>query len=410
MSNERTTQLRELFPSEVVAGDVLPISDVSEITAPSGETKKITAAGLAQYVAMTGYVNARAPYQAFQSANGLSFSEGVIPAGDSNQYCYGKIPQLGSEFSLFTRGYMPQHTTESTARILFGVGDTFCPVMAATTHSNTAFVGIVNDDLIGYAKDNSAIETSVILPNFFSTYTDGPFFVGITKSTGGTLRLFVNGIPYTASWNGSVNPVNCNTVTMGNGTFLVPNVNVNIYDGQVFNKELSDAEVEELFYGGPNRTYPSLIASYASDNLNDVPSLWLDSAGDNHLLLPTSGAMASNPNKKFTLSFYATESCYLGNGTARDVLPPRYTLTSCIVETPGKPLLSIGTSNAVAPVSASGTGSWRDNRVAFTSASYGVNPLCIGVLGVAHISQSIYVCFSGSATPCTISFDGYTRN
>lgn len=114
---------------------------------------------------------------------------------------------------------------------------------------------------------------------------------------------------------------------------------------------------------------------------------------------------------RFTLTFPFDHSGYiLDSSGSSDVLPPNYVLTTAVLKTSGKPLISIGTSeNDPVPYS-SVTGSWNDNRVYPTSCSYDVNYLEISNYGAVHSSRSIWIEFySGSSCPCTLSLDGFVR-
>ena len=195
---------------------------------------------------------------------------------------------------------------------------------------------------------------------------------------------------------------------MGNGNLTLPNIDCTIYEAHVFNKSLSENEVNSIFYNGVTNSNPKLIASYTSVNLNPGPTQWLDSKGSRHILLPISGARASNPDKEFSLRFRNDgTSGYLGNGTKRDILPDNYVLTDAFMYSTGSPLLSIGSSASVAGPGDLGIYSWNNNRVPLTNAVYSRNNLGLIDLGVAHTDKSIYVFYSASAAPCTFSFEGY---
>ena len=115
------------------------------------------------------------------------------------------------------------------------------------------------------------------------------------------------------------------------------------------------------------------------------------------------------PGSRFTLTFRINTSQLLMSGSSSDVLPANYVLTTAVLESSQRPLISIGTSNNTPPVSASITGSWTDNRVYITSCSYDVNYLEVSNYGAVHHQRSIWVQFhNGTDCPCTLSFDGYT--
>jgi|SanBayMetagenome_1026888.scaffolds.fasta_scaffold08216_2 hypothetical protein len=410
MANQKTTELRRLLSNEAAAGDLIPIVDVSELTiAPTGETKAITAQDFAGWMLSSGILDLQTPYQSGQTSNGLYFSSATTPNGDKNLYCYTPFPALGTNFSIFVRGFVPSTRPvdpSSIHRVLFGAGTSYDSVGET---ADSAYIAVVNDDLVGYVSDGTSTSQAVVT-NFFINNKDRVFGACLTKNSSGDVKLIVNG-EYIASSSGGPTTINSSHIVMGNGQATETNLECTIYEAQVFNAALTATGSAQLFFGGSNYSHPNLIASYTPENLFAGPTQWLDSKGNRHLLLPTEGARATNPTKKFILNFYTTGSCYLGNGEKRDVLPEKYFLTSCVVESSLKPLISIGSSASMSPVSASGTGSWWDNRVPFTSASYGVNPLGLLALGAGHLDRSLYVAYSGSLTeaPCTFSFEGYIR-
>lgn len=410
MSNQKITSLRRLLSNEIASGDLLPIVDVSDlVVSPTGETKATTAQSLASWMVSSGLIDLQMPYQANQTSNGLYFDSSVTPNGDENLYCYTPFLPVGTNFSLYVKAFVPSTRPVdpgATNRVLFGVGPSFSSVGGAL---DSAYIGVVQNDLVGYIADGAS-STQITVTDFFLNNSDRVFGACLTKDSSGFVKLIVNG-EYVASGSGAPSFVGNSYLVMGNGLPTDTNLECTIYEAQVFNTALSITGSKQLFYGGSNNSHPNLVVSYTSENLNPGPTQWLDSKGFNHLLIPISGARATNPNKKFTLSFYTTASGYLGNGTKRDILPSNYFLTSCVVESSDKPLIAVGSSASISPISASGTGSWWDNRVAFTSASYGVNSLGILALGAGHADKSLYVAYSGSITnaPCTFSFDGFIR-
>jgi hypothetical protein len=407
MSNQKTSRLRRLTSAEFALGDRVPVVDVSEETSPSGETKYTTMADIGTYVASGGFVNWALPYQGYQYANGLAFDQSITPASDS-QRAFGNIEAVGSSFSIFVHGYVDSGLDETVVakRSIFGVGPTTSPTVG--TQNNVAYVGITENHLFALVRNSVGAQAYIQYSNFFTTNTQRSFVAGVTKNDLDNVTLYVNGVAYaSSSLTGSVENTK---VVMGNGS-NEKNIKCTIYDAHILNRNLSAGEVTNLFYKGIDTTETSLIASYNGNTLNGGPTQWLDAVGSNHILLPTVGAHATNPGKRFILSFPTSgTSQYLGDGTQRDVLPAKYVLTSCIVESDGKPLLSVGSNSATSSVSSSGIGSYDDNRVALVSASYGVNPVGLLALGSAHADRSIYVYFSASAAPCTFSFDGYIRN
>jgi hypothetical protein len=408
MLNERNTQLRRLTELELVPGDLIPVVDKNSPTSPTGETKYITALDLANYIIENDLINLSTGDRGLQTANGLSFDEGHI-AITNNDRCYGGMINLGRTYSLFVKGYISPDMANVTndLRVLFGVGDS--PSMANS--SNSAYIGIqlnggVND-LVVYVQGSVVIT----YPGYFSNSSVNyrAFYLGLTKDLSGLVTLYINGEAY-ASAAAPTTPINSSYVTMGNGRTNDYNVKTVIYEGHVYNYALNANQVDDLFYRGVDTNDTGLVASYNSVTLNAGPSQWLDSIGSNHLLLPTTGALATGPSKRFVLSFYAAASGYLGDGSVRDILPERYVLTSCVLESSGKPLVSIGSSPTPSYPGSSGTGSFWDNRVSIVSASYGVNPLKLVPLGIAHKDRTIYVEFYSGAAPCSITFDGYIRD
>jgi len=404
MSNQKISQLRELEFNKVVSGDLLPIVDRNEITSAQGETKAITAGDFVQYIISGGFLEICTPVHGFQTANGLVFDQKVTASSDLNLRCYSDFPAVGTEFSLMLRAVVPNTiVTQSGARTLFGVGTNPQNVVAS---GHSAYVGIEGVDLIGFTDDGITTKKIPFL-NFFENYTDRPFEVVLTRDVTGSLSLFLNST-LVGKLYGATTAISSSYVVMGNGNLTLPNIDCTIYEAHVFNKSLSENEVNSIFYNGVTNSNAKLIASYTSVNLNPGPTQWLDSKGSRHLLLPISGARASNPDKEFSLRFRSDgTSGYLGNGTKRDILPDNYVLTDAFVYSTGSPLLSIGSSASVAGPGDLGIYSWNNNRVPLTNAVYSRNNLSLIDLGVAHTDKSIYVFYSASAAPCTFSFEGY---
>ena len=123
----------------------------------------------------------------------------------------------------------------------------------------------------------------------------------------------------------------------------------------------------------------------------------------------------ASAGSRFTLQ-YTTSTSSWWSGNAGDVLPDGYVITSIVVETTDSPIVSIGTSMIPPSVGSSITGSWYDNRVYPTSASYsGKNYLEVYNYGAVHHLRSVYVQFyntSGVAITdgslCTFTIDGFT--
>lgn len=405
MSNQKTTQLRRISGSQLVFGDLIPLVDISENTSPTGETKGIYAGELAQYIISGGLLNIELPVHAYQTSNGLSFDQSITPASNVNLRCYAPFQQIGTRFSLMVRGFIPSTiTTQTNPRVIFGVGSSEDDV---TTGGQSVFIGVEGDDLIGYT-DDGITPKKIVFSNFVSNYSDSVFEAVLTRNNTGHMNLFINTTKVGVGLSGVGSAITSSVITMGNGDLTLPNLECTIYEAHVFNAALSQAQVNTLFYGGVKNSDANLIASYTPANLNPGPSQWLDSKGTSHLLLPVSGASATNPTKHFSLRFTNTGSSgYLGNGTERAVLPIGYVLTDAFVYCSGSPLLSVGTTSSAAPLGAPGTASWNNNRVPLTEAKYSRNNLQLLELGVAHTERTLYVNFSASAAPCTFSFEGY---
>ena len=404
MSNQKTSQFRRVSGSQLVAGDLIPLVDVSENTSPTGETKAIYAGELAKYIVSGGFLEVFTPMHGYQSANGLVFDQYVAPASDLNLRCYGEFQEVGTEFSLMVRAFVPSSIyTETSSRAIFGIGESQETLVSG---SQTAYIGLQDNDLVGYTYDG-IVEKKIEVTDFIYDYEDKVFESVLTRDSSGTLKLYLNST-LIGTLSGSATPISSSYVVMGNGHLDAFNIDCTIYEAHVFNTELTANNVKSMFYGGVKNSDTTLIASYTSPNLNPGPTQWLDSKGTNHILLPVSGAAASNPDKEFSLRFKSDgTSGFLGNGTERDILPENYVLTDAFVYSTGSPLLSIGSTSSVAPVGASGIYSWNNNRVPLTNAIYSRNNLQLLELGVAHTDRSLYVFYSSSAAPCTFSFEGY---
>lgn len=407
MSNQKTTELRTISATDVSRGDWIPIVDVSELTSPTGETKKISASDLSEYIVSGGFVNYAVPQHGYQNSNGLSFAPNFAPLDELNMHCYGNANNLGDNFSINVRAFIPSDSllNDTGSRVLFGVGS---QVIGMADYGTRAYIGVQSSSLIGYVNDG-VVEKIIEYPDFIRKFPNRAFDATITKDYIGNFKFYVNA-ELVGTLTGIPNAINSSYITMGNGQSGSHwNINCVIYEAHVFNSGLSGAQVAQNYYGGTRNNEATLVSSYRPENLNPGPTQWLDSVGDNHLLLPRAGAEATSPNKQFGLIFFSDgTSGYLGNGTQRDVLPDNYVLTDCFVYSPGAPLLSIGSTDDVAYENASGIDSFNNNRVPLVSASYSRNVLPLLELGVVHKDKSLYVFYSASAAPCTFSFQGYT--
>lgn len=408
MANQKTTELRTLTSNNVSNGDWIPIVDVSELTSPTGETKKISTKDLAEYVVSGGFANYAVPQHGYQNSNGLSFAPYFAPQEDNNEYCYGNISSVGSNFALTVRAFIPSDAdlSETGSRILFGVGS---ELIGMAESGSRAFIGVQSSSLIAYVNDGAGTEKIIEYTDFITKFPDRAFDATISKTYDGKFLFYVNA-ELVGQLTGIPGSINSSYVTMGNGQYLNHwNINCVIYEAHIFNTALTGTQIRQNYYGGVRNTDSTLAASYRPENLNPGPTQWLDSVGDSHLILPMEGAEATSPTKQFGLIFFNDgTSGYLGNGTQRPILPENYVLTDAFVYSPGAPCLSIGTSEVPAYEGASGIDSFNNNRVPLVSASYGRNVLPLLELGVAHTSRSLYVFYSASAAPCTFSFQGYT--
>ena len=407
MANQKTTELRTLTSTQVANGDWIPIVDVSELTSPTGETKKISAADFSEYVVSGGFANFAVPQHGYQSSNGLSFVANVAPLDELNMYCYGAAKDLGTDFSLSVKAFIPSDAllTDTGSRVLFGVGS---QVVGMAENGSRAYIGVKSSSLIGYVSDG-VTEKIVEYPDYLQLFPDRAFEATITKNYLGTFNFYINSA-LIGTLSGAPSYISSSYTTVGNGQSGSHwNINCVVYEAHVFNAGLNGTKVKQNYYGGVRNNDTTLVSSYRPENLNPGPTQWLDSVGDNHLLLPRNGAEATSPTKEFGLIFFSDgTSGYLGNGTQRDVLPENYVLTDCFVYSPGQPLLSVGSTADIAVDGDSGIYSFRNNRVPLVSASYGRNVLPLLELGVAHTDRSLYVYYSASSAPCTFSFQGYT--
>jgi hypothetical protein len=405
MSNQKISELRRLTSPAV--GDLIPIVDVSDTsTAPTGETKKILAGDFGNWLVTQGIVDLSLPYQASQTSNGLHFDESFSPNGVAETHCYTKFPNLGDDFTVYIRGFVPSDFSQtSTPRALISFGPSPTNMVG---QANSATIGIIDDHLFGQIYDGVTNDV-LYVTNFFTKNKNKVFGASISKNILGEFKLVVNGGYIISSSAGATYGIANEYLSMGCGRDDSFNIESTIYEAHIFNAMLTDSASAELFYGGSNLGNVELVASYIPNNLTQSPGQWLDCKGNHHILLSTTGSNSTNPKKDFSLRFYSTGSGFLGDGSSRDVLPSNYVLTSCIVESDYKPLLAIGSSATPSVPGSSGTGSWYDNRVPFTSASYGINDLGLLALGVAHKDRTLYAAFSGSEYPCTFSFEGYIR-
>lgn len=404
MSNQKTTQLTNVTSNEVASGDLIPIVDVSATTSPTGETKHISAGNLGLYLAST----ISPSYSPYKTSNGVWFDENV--SGSSlDTACYSPSQSLSlTDFTLSVRGMFPSShsVVDSSNRIIFGLGTN---PTGSVEVGQSAYIGIAGDDLVGHIQGTAESRTATI-PDFFLNYADKTTHITFV-SLGDEAYFYINGTRITAliveSVTGSLGTIDTNHVILGQSR-ATNNVASTILEAQIWNVGLSSSGSLEAFFAGPHKD-STLVASYSPDNLNPEPSQWLDSVGKRHLLLPTSGVVVTSPRKEFSLRFDAATSEYLGNGNARNVLPENYILTSVVVSSSAKPLLTLGSTFDIPVTGSSGTGSFYNNRVAWTSASYGINNLELLPLGLSHADRSLVVSMSGDNV-CSFNIQGYVRD
>lgn len=416
--NQKCTDFRRLIASEISPGDLVPIVDVDAITTPTGENKTTTAWDLAQYVATTGLILPSLISSA--PSNGLAFDGNYNPVSNRNNFCYCQFPSIGTgdvtiSTHLFLSSDHPQNYNADIERVLVGLGES---VSTTLNGNNALYLAIEGNDLVGYCKTSTMTNATRIRATDILLQSMDKFLnVLLVRTSVGNLSMWINGalIPtvtdlYAESVTGAINN---SVLVVGNGGTNITNTDVTVYSLAVFNVPVTTQErAVKLFYRGTQSDDTTLMGYWAGSQLYQKSTLWMDMSGNGrNLLLPVSGGSTpTNPSRHFSLTFYTSASGFLGNGDSRAVLPERYTLSSCVMESAGKPLISVGTSATPTFVGASITGSWNDNRVSIVSASFGVNPLTLLTLGDVHTERSIYVQFySGSDTPCTFSFEGYTR-
>jgi hypothetical protein len=287
--------------------------------------------------------------------------------------------------------------------VLFGVGTSNS---SSIDGDNAFYVGIENSDLIGYYHSSGPNAVDVTIPGFFDSYFEKTVHVTLSVDNGSP-KIYVNGV-FASAVSSSVTPhsVNSSFIFMNQST-TSNNIKYVVYDAQVWNKALTDAEARSLFFAGPKNNDNLLIASYVANNLSATQ--WIDVKNKHHLLVPVNGAKPTEPPVEFNVRFFMTSSGYMGDGTSRDVLPEKYVLTSAMVSSSLAPLLSIGSSDTTPISGDSGLGSFNNNRVAWVSASYGINPLDLLTLGIAHPDKTLYVSMS-SNIDCLFDFRGYLRD
>jgi hypothetical protein len=197
------------------------------------------------------------------------------------------------------RAFVPStmYTDPPLSRAIFGIGES---PTSLNSGSQAAYIGLQNDDLIGYTYDGIT-EKKIEVTDFVCDYEDKVFESVLTRDSSGSLKLYLNSI-LIGTLTGSATPISSSYVVMGNGHSTGYNIDCTIYEAHVFNTELTANKVKSMFYGGVKNSDTTLIASYTSPNLNPGPTQWLDSSGTNHILLPVSGAAATNPDKEFSIS------------------------------------------------------------------------------------------------------------
>ena len=392
MSNLKTTQLSSRTPDQISANDLFPFVDVDAVTSPTGETVHATLTDLS--IKLSEFINPS--FVSYDVSNGLNFSD--INGGSA----YSTFQSLGSSYTLTTRIMVPSDGPSRNG-IFFGAGTS---VTNSIDGNNAFYIAVDGEDLVGYYNDGGINPVTATIFNFFDSYYDKTIHITLV-SDNGQPKLYVNGVFASSVSSSFVPKTIASTAVFMNQSATSNNVGYTIYDAHMWNRALTDVEVAQTFFGGPKKTDSGLVASYVADNLNQ--SQWLDSKNNYHLLIPLTNAFTIEPPIDFNLKFFMTSSGYMGDGTARNVLPEKYVLTSMMVSSSQAPLLSVGSSADVAPSGASGLDSYNNNRVAIVNASYGINQLDLLTLGIAHPDRTLYVSMS-SAADCLFDVKGYILN
>lgn len=398
MSNLKTTQLNPRNADQISFNDLFPFVDVDAITSPTGETVHATLNDLA--IKLSEIISPT--FSPYDVSNGLYFS------GSNGGSAYSTFQSIGSSYTLSTR-IMVESASFDKNGVLFGVGTNN---NNSINGNNAFYIGIKNSDLIGYYHSSGPNSVDVTIPEFFDSYFDKTIHVTLSVDNGSP-KIYVNGVFASAvSSSSTPHSVNSSFIFMNqsfdsNQSTTSNNIKYVIYDAQVWNKALTEAEAKSLFFAGPKNNDDLLIASYVANNLSAAQ--WIDIKNKYHLLVPVDGAKLTEPPIDFNVRFFMTSSGYMGDGTPRDVLPEKYVLTSAMVSSSLAPLFSIGSSDATPVSGDSGLGSFNNNRVALTSASYGINPLDLLTLGIAHSDKTLYVSMS-SNVDCSFDFRGYIRD
>ena len=405
MSNRKTTQLRKLISQDVVAGDLVPIVDSTAVDiSTTGETCGTYVGNLARLIISGAFVESCSNDFGFIKSNGLAFDQSITPNENINLYCYTPIEQSGAKFTLTTRVFFPSTiVTQSAARAIFGFGNSPTNIVTA---GQRAYIGVENQNLIGLTYDGTTTK-KIILGNFFTEFKNKTVDLVLSRDAHGTLNFFLNSA-CVGTLSGSASQISGSYIVMGNGTPNYSNIECTIYNAHLYNDAVTGSMVTSMYYGGESNSDLHLVSSYTSENLGAGPTQWLDSKGNNHILLPISGARASSPRKRFKLIFNNDGvSGFLGNGTQRDVLPENYVLTDAFAYSAGYPTLSIGSTSGSALYGEDKIYSCNNNRVELTNAIYNRNILQLTEFGLAHTDRSIYVFYSASAAPSTFIFNGY---
>lgn len=368
----------------VSPNDLVPISDVLDMSAPMGVTKKIAVGSLNEYSAM---LNINKPN------NGLMF-DALVPGSDINNHCYAEAPSLGTDYTISARisiSPYPKNKPTTQDKVIVGATDS---VINSAGRSNSAYIGVNGIDLV-FVIGSSRI----VYPSFLIQFSRCQSTVTLTRSSDGEAVAYVNAIPMN-NWPTPITSfsgtpiVNNGYYILGGGVSNQPNLDMVVYEASVYGREISPDEAARL-YTRKNPT-TGLRSWYRSRSISDGPTQWLDSVGGSHFLLPLNGSKAMNPDKEFHLRFHSTSSGYLGNGTHRAILPVGYVLNNCFMYSNGSTGLSLGTD-----------ANYFADRVAATSTSDVRTSFQLLLGGEAHESRSIYVKYDSFSSPCTFSFDGY---
>lgn len=405
--NQKTTEFKKLYASNLTNNDLVSIVDVSSTVSPTGENVYTTIGELATSMVSMSYLDYEDVIKVpVQIREGLHFDEAYAPGADKANTVYGTHNSIvGTNMFIGVRCVLPSPQTSaiSSDRIIFGLSDV--QTGQATRQAHTVYIGINGTSLVGYASVASTSQLPITYASFITNHSNSPVFIGLNKH-GNVIDLYVGSKKVGTLDIGTSAQVFNGTprVIMGNGTTNYTNLNCVIGEAVVINRTVTEAEIASMATGIVSPLTSGTTALYSGNGISQAPGQWIDFVGNNNLILPTSGVTVINKKSEFQLQFFVSGSGFVANG--QNILPSNYMLTRCVVSSSQAPILSVGTSATLPPVSASVFDSYVNNRVPFTHAKYGINNLPLNSIGAAHPLKTLYVHFSGSAYPCKITFNG----